>query len=1048
MKDATKSKDEFKKRKKAILQELEKIKKIKNSDVIIQSVNQIIKMAQEMGLSVFQRFAFHFYSYYNHLIQNTYYYDKFVELSQFMLQNIFQENFRELAQNQMKATFQSWNLFEDKKKSDDLKKSDIDDYETCFSLCLLTKNVNLMKLFFIEYLNIDISEYAELRDFDLENPYAIELFKSLFNKIYIENKKKLHQNGEDIQIQLFNSINESNHSNYNLFRCENCFSIKHIKKYENNIISLRCMNCDDSYSNFEHDALLAKISDMNFSCGNCKSLLFLHETNLKCITCKKLICRNCKDEHLKYCFSFDYIKLYEVGYKCEIHCKNYIEYCFKCNQNLCKSCKNIHCHKTYEAENIEQNLEKINFDENDLIIPTLITIYKENNRYYNFNGFIYGILCSLQKIDMTNNLNNIFFTKFNDQSFQNYYEFAFRKVNEGNLYYLKRLKEIKKSYLNKKINELIYDQDSVCNREKNINGFIERTKSCLFEFVNIHNFMDFNNILSQLMKSNSDLLIRIEELQAELLYVKNANKQYEENTHNILARFLANELLNKIIYLYHDKLDEITLNINTFLELISSEKYEVLSNMDIINSIAKISKEFDKLTTSLKENPDDICAKNDLIKYIKSSDYYKIKFVEDIIVDEEELKKEDLNKLLELLFFIKSIGNKTAHPNIDPNKPLININAQKSPVQFKIDEFYETKLEKVIEKEIQNHRNIMDEKEEKGEISYIPNTIAEIDSNNSILKDYDDDEDKSNYYNSNEYKFNKIKIINSYSLINNINDYKSLVKKEIVQKLKEIRNELLSRYNLCKMKKEVKIEDIIDVIFNNKDEKIFEGKMDIVRIFIKDTDDLIEENLNIDINDKLFVGVKHIHSLFRCLTSAKSLLNNFEELMVPKHKNLDGFIKQKILSITNLEDLITFIENMENTKFYESKIGCERNELVAEICFLLLNKIFLQEMSLLDSVKNNYEKEIIKNILFKEISIKLKKLNEYFSGNFTVNPSSSELTNSILEFLSGFPNSDFAKIDNIKNILIKIIKEKINLTVNEKISLDTKLFYHQNVKKK
>ena len=96
----------------------------------------------------------------------------------------------------------------------------------------------------------------------------------------------------------------------------------------------------------------------------------------------------------------------------------------------------------------------------------------------------------------------------------------------------------------------------------------------------------------------------------------------------------------------------------------------------------------------------------------------------------------------------------------------------------------------------------------------------------------------------------------------NINDYKSLVKKEIVQKLKEIRNELLSRYNLCKMKKEVKIEDIIDVIFNNKDEKIFEGKIELVRIFIQDTDDLIEENLNIDINDKLFVGVKHIHSLF------------------------------------------------------------------------------------------------------------------------------------------------------------------------------------------
>ena len=1044
MAEANKSKEEFQQSKKKLFQELEKVKKLKNSDDIFKAMNQIIKNTQEMGLSDFQRFALYFYSHYNHLFQKSNYYDKFAELAKFMIRNLFQENFRDSVRGQMKTIFHDWNLFEDGKNviedeknlfedgknlfEDKKKSSDMDDYEMCFFLCTLTKNINLMEIFFIEYLNIEIFKHEEFIVLDLENPYALELFKRIFDKIYLKNKKNFQKIGKDTQILLLESIIETNHSNYNLFRCEKCFSIKHIKKNKKKNFFLKCMKCDDNYSSFDIDCLITKISEMDFFCSICEKQLFLYETNFKCISCKKLICMNCKVEHLKNCFSLNFIKLHEVGYKCEIHCKNYIEYCFTCKQNLCKSCKIIHCHRTYEPTNIDNYLKNINYDENDLITSTLITIYKENNRNFNFNGYIYEILCSLQNINMSN---KILFSQFNDSSFQNYYEIAFKKISEGSFYYLNRLIEIKKIYKEKKINELSYNPNIVNERESKIKDFIDKTKFYLFKFSAIHQFIDFGNMFNKLKKENSDLLIIIEELKSELLYVKNANKKNEENTHNILARFLANELLNKIIYLFHDELDENALNLNIFLELISSKKYEVLSNMDIINSISNISDDLNNLVKNLKENPDDLSIRKNLINYIKSSDFAQIKFVKDITIGEEVFKKEDLNILLDVLFFIKSYGNKTAHPNIDPNKPLININTKKSPVKFMIDEFYETELKELMEKEIKN-TNVIDQNDGKELTTSVSNEIANIEYTNNLLKgyDYDEDEDEGNYYNSNDYEFKKIKIINNYALIDNINAYKILAHKAIVLKLKEIRNELLSRYNLCKMKKEVKIEDIIDTIFNDKDEKIFEETTDFVRVFIHDTDNLINENLNIDINDKSFVDDENIHSLLGCFKSVKILLNNFDKLMIQKHINLDEYINQKMLNRNN-EDLIGLISDLEGTEFYESKVGCRRNELVAEICFLLLNKIFIREMDLLNSVKINYEKEIMKNILFKEISIKLKKLNESFNDEIIINSSSYDLTNSIQGFLSSFSNSNHMAIKNIKDILNKIIKENINLTTND-----------------
>ena len=123
----------------------------------------------------------------------------------------------------------------------------------------------------------------------------------------------------------------------------------------NNNIEFKCQHCDKEFTEFKEYETLATIST-EFFCSCCKEKLILYRENYKCTSCKKLVCNNCKTNHLKDCFSLNYIKMYEVGFKCDIHIKNYIEYCFVCKRNICENCKIIHQHKTESLKNIEKEI--------------------------------------------------------------------------------------------------------------------------------------------------------------------------------------------------------------------------------------------------------------------------------------------------------------------------------------------------------------------------------------------------------------------------------------------------------------------------------------------------------------------------------------------------------------------------------------------------------------------------------------------------------------------------------------------------------------------
>ena len=102
-----------------------------------------------------------------------------------------------------------------------------------------------------------------------------------------------------------------------------------MKLNQKNNIEFEFKKCKDRPKELE-DIKTLKTEYTKFYFYNCKYELFLYKENYKCFSCKRLLCMNCKIAHLKGCFSFNNIKMYDVEFKCEIHNKNclksYTEY--------------------------------------------------------------------------------------------------------------------------------------------------------------------------------------------------------------------------------------------------------------------------------------------------------------------------------------------------------------------------------------------------------------------------------------------------------------------------------------------------------------------------------------------------------------------------------------------------------------------------------------------------------------------------------------------------------------------------------------------------
>ena len=967
---------------KKLFDAIEKSKKIKNAEEMKKFTTEMYESTKKLDISTIQKFIILFYGYYNRTTSNNKYEDKLVQLSNFMLRNFAKKSVPLFIKNEINKLFPDFII--------DSKNNEFDEFEICFILCKLPRNIKLMRIFFNEYLKINIFEPNEYIKLELDNPNTRDLFEDIFKKVY--NERKNGNDKEDITKDIIStSLKDSYKSKNNLFRCKNCYDIMNMKLNKRENIEFKCQNCDSEYKELK-DTETLKTFYTKFFCSNCERELLLYKQNYKCTSCKKLLCINCKIEHLKKCFSLRYIKMHEVGFKCEIHNENYIEYCFTCEKNLCEKCKIIHQHVTKVFDNKEKidklicnkqyNKDDLIFIKNEMIKHNLTEIFKDLKEKRLFNGFLYIISCALFKIARKDNKNDISLKQLNNNEFLQYYSKAIRKVSDGKLYYLKHLKKIRSHYTQKKPKELDIEYDTILEREIKIKDYIEKTKSYLTELKQIFHDINYNEKIYSLKKVNSDLLIKIEKLNFELLEYRNSNRIVKENTHNILCRFLADELLNNFIQKYPNYMDEIKINLYTFLELISSGNYEVLSNKEIINSISKTSNEFNDLLNNFRKDTKNEESKTKLINFICSSKLDQIQFIEDIKIENNIYKKEDLNAILDLLFLIKKVGNKTAHPNIELQKSLKIINMLKLLLEFNFESLGEEIFKSIIEKEaIITDKILIEEKDSSTLIS--KNMVFE----DKISVEFDEDEDQHLYYNLNENETNNTIPNNNYNLFNKINQYIKLSKSHIEETINNLKNSQISRFNIGIVKKNAKVDEIFEAIFNEKDENLFEETQNFIKILSGEIDNVIKKDYNTELENNYKDEKENIKSIMNLLEVIRKKLKEFDKLKIIRHENLDEHINQKILADgDNYSEYISYIDDLESRNFSLYNNDSLGNEIIAEICFLFLNKIFFREINRLEKVINNYEKEIFKNIIYDEITNKLKEIQKLFEKHFKKSP--------------------------------------------------------------
>ena len=309
------------------------------------------------------------------------------------------------------------------------------------------------------------------------------------------------------------------------------------------------------------------------------------------------------------------------------------------------------------------------------------------------------------------------------------------------------------------------------------------------------------------------------------------------------------------------------------------------------------------------------------------------------------------------------------------------------------------------------------------------------------------EDDSSNYYHPNEFDLKDDELDKHYNINDNLEEYITGVENKIQTKIENSRNELLKRFDINVMKNKVNINEIIDVIFKGQDEIIFREKRNFVRVLIEDTDKVINNNFDFSLDEKLSSENKNISSLKKWLNEIKCALVDFIEIKIQRHKNLNEFANLKINEIADkFNEYFPLLYSLKNMRISEVKIDCNKNELIAEICFLLLVKIYKKEIKFFQSVKKKYEKEIIKNLVYEEIAYKLDEIRQHFEKRFSCsNFEHKILTELIEEYLSKQGNKNNLSIDKVQYILLKMLDgNEIDLTKNEKFNFFGNLFYLQN----
>ena len=861
----------------------------------------------------------------------------------------------------------------------------------CFKLILITQRKELLINYlrkFCSTVNIkDLEE--EIFKLNFSNPFSIIFIHETLKYIFTEKNDK--NNIVDMINQKIKFIQ--------IFRCRQCFDLLNVL-YSSEGTSL---NCNNKLHNIPENLEVRKLNLYDLICCECKSTIKIYLDNYKCIKCKKFICNNCSSTHENSCLLSDLINLYDVGYTCEEHNKKYVDTCELCNKNLCEECKFYHFH-------IIKNQNHIKFDEEYLKSKYTNNLEKTKKyiRYYLIKRYFYmkefnlinlnaikSLHFILEKKQIAYKTSSFFSSEFFDDEFKQYYEYIIEGSKKGKEKEFDTIISLEREYKlvnlfseNAEYNQFIYlCIENKRKRNEELNRIYSIISNSLLAIeVMLNNSWEFG-VKRLFDETNTNMIL----LKNQFIKLRKSNGMGQLYNEKLLTRYFADYIIKIIIKEFPNKFNPIKLSLINIYEIAKVYGLNFISDNheeSIYSLLKTLLYEKDKATSEQ-------CLMN-YINNIKEGN--KVIFNNSIKINDQIIKKEELNFVLGSLLYLKQLGNYITHPN------------SKNEIEASINEI-NTNI-----KELNNFIEISSKSNNSDDL----NSLIDLELKNEIKKELNElvSETLKDFENISFNKNAKLDYILDYMFKN---ESSNIIKKD---------NAFLRVIKL-------KIDDIVN------DATDFD-EVNIINNIINDEDR--KKNPK-----KILKNIKKYENLI------EEKINKFENYEIKKDKNIEKMMKSEVKEVEDL-DFLTFpllidkyeelmcgyLTSNEKESYLLSSFGKEylksdvyikkKEELNTEIKKFLKFRIIRRKMEKIsETIKLAFDKSIEN---FDENNF-IKEVKEYIKEQNLIEPE-------ILSKLS----FDIPKIFKVIQLLIG--KKNINwlfLFSQESISISSYLYYMQHDKK-
>ena len=932
--------------------------------------------------------------------------------------------------------------------------------EFFFKVLLLLQNINEI----IEGINSQLDTKNDsikevLENLNFQNPYAVLLIRDLINELILKQS--------DIKVEDTLQNIKENIKMYYPFYCPDCLEIC-LVIYDKKV-SLFCPKEKCYFIPETIDDLKNKFAFYQ-KCKICNKIIQLYENNYKCNACKNFYCNKCAKEHEKSDIKNVMLNLYELGYICEQHCELYSTSCNICQKNLCEICKESHWHKIDENNilSLDESLLKTNsskkLDEKttvkEYILKRLSLIYLYTRNFDLNNYTIKASIYFGEKFNKKNetDTNNFYFEQFFNDAFRKYYSKLIQNVSKGREIYFELLTSIKDNYVLLKPNIDHSFNDFVLShlvqqvkRSENKTNYISNIKFAFISFDYNDRDIKLNNkviaLNNQCLKLRSDIHL----LKIKIIALLKSNKLYTSYLMNIINRYLSNFLLRKTVEKYPSKFSPIHISLKNFYEIATNFTDVVLKNNknnSILNNL------INKLKLANNQNGLNELEKNN--SFIESlRDENNIMFISPIKIKDETFSAEEMNYVLDTLFYFKNPGNIIAHINIEPKESikLKNINKDIPDIALFL-------------KNIETN-DIFDSNNNKNNISNGINNnsnINEISNNKNEIKTNLNNENISNTNeintNLSDNNFIKKIIDNIYKDKQDWLEIKESIIKGTTEIISSIKNQILNDFYDSSINEYLNINDFINCIFKNEFRNMFTTNSAFTRALSSIIDDMIKpENITIDfsafneIKDLIDITYDNIKSLDKL----KKKLNKLNlELPDKIYRQTKIYIQNHIESLSR-EDPKTKLVSLKYIRIFdeltEKEISFpdfdegEKNALILSLALPVIKKIQLNNLDIfLKEFKNSIENYYI----IHNVKIITEKLLNDLETNIDIKMETNS-KDEIKKFIASKSTSNSNNINfNYERIIDIIAKmfagEKIQWTKLplSDISLESLLFFNQN----